>query len=103
MNKIAVIGDRESVLAFRAMGVDVFTPGNAEEARNAVDHAAREDYGVIFLTEQLAAQITETVSRYRNKLKPAVILIPNSQGSLGIGMADINKNVEKAVGRNIFN
>lgn len=102
MDKIAVIGDRTSVLAFRAMGVDVFTPVDAEAARNSVDRAAREGYGVIFLTEAIASQIPETVSRYRSQIKPAVILIPDHQGSQGVGMSDIYKNVEKAVGTNIF-
>ncbi|HAY6985454.1 TPA: V-type ATP synthase subunit F, partial [Enterococcus faecium] len=29
-------------------------------------------------------------------------LIPNHQGSLGIGLEEIQKNVEKAVGQNIL-
>lgn len=103
MDKIAVIGDRESVLVFRAVGADVLSADGPDEARRAVDQAAKNGYGVIFLTEQLAAAIPETVARYRSQFKPAVILIPNSQGTLGIGMADISKNVEKAVGRNILN
>jgi V/A-type H+-transporting ATPase subunit F len=102
MDRVAVIGDRASVLAFRAMGVDVFTPTDSDAARNNVDRAAREGYGVIFLTETVAAMIPETVARYRSQLKPAVILIPDHQGSMGIGMNDIYKNVEKAVGTNIF-
>ncbi len=102
MEKVAVIGDRSSVLAFRMLGVDVFTPQDAAAVRTAVDRAADSGYGVIFLTEQLAALIPETVDRYRSQLKPAIILIPNNQGSLGMGLEDINRNVEKAVGRNIF-
>lgn len=102
MDKIAVIGDRESVLVFRVMGVFVCTPDDKEDARRMVDKLAREGYGVIFITEQIAVDIPETIMRYRNEFKPTVILIPNQQGSLGIGMNDIKKNVEKAVGRNIF-
>lgn len=102
MDKIAVVGDKESVLIFRVMGVDVFTPQTAGEIRNTVDNCAKSGYGVIFLTEQMAEQIQDTVERYRNRFKPAVILIPNNTGTLGQGQFTIRKNVEKAVGRNIF-
>ncbi len=102
MDNIAVVGDASSVLAFRAMGVDVFTPVGADQVRQVVDQLAKQQYGVIFLTEEMAAMIPETVGRYRNQVKPAIILIPNHSGSLGLGMADIQQNVEKAVGMNIF-
>ncbi len=36
-------------------------------------------------------------------MTPAIILIPGNKGSMGIGLADINKSVEKAVGANILN
>lgn len=102
MHRVAVVGDRESVLGFRALGLEVFTPASAEEARNVVDRLGREDCAVIFLTERLAAQIEETVERYSASITPAVILIPDRGGSLGIGMEAISKRVEKAVGRNIL-
>ncbi len=102
MPKVAVLGDRGSVLAFRALGVDVFTPAEPREVRNTVERLAREDYAVIFMTEELAERAPETVDHYKSAAVPAIIMIPNSQGSRGIGMAEIAKNVEKAVGMDIF-
>lgn len=102
MHKVAVVGDRDSVLGFRALGVNVFTTLEADETRRIVDKLAKENYGIIFITEQLANLIPETIERYNNEVVPAVILIPSNQGSLGIGMDRINKNVEKAVGSNIL-
>lgn len=102
MHKVAVIGDRASVLAFRALGVDVFTPTEEHDIRRTVDQLAKDDYAVIFMTEELASRAMETVQRYQSVATPAIIMIPNSQGSKGIGMAEISKNVEKAVGMDIF-
>ncbi|MCI5997195.1 MAG: V-type ATP synthase subunit F [Peptoniphilaceae bacterium] len=102
MYKIAVIGDKDSVLAFRALGVHVFTAVDAHEARKIIDNLAKEDYGIIFVTEQIAQEIPETIQRYNNEVIPAVILIPSNRGSLNIGLENINKNVEKAVGSNIL-
>lgn len=102
MYKIGVIGDKDSVLAFKALGVDVFTVSDKDSARKALDNAARDKYGIIFVTEQIASLIPDTVSRYDKEIVPAVILIPSNQGTLNIGMSRINKNVEKAVGSNIL-
>ena len=102
MYKIAVIGDKDSVLAFRALGVHVFTAIEGNEARRIIDKLAKEEYGIIFVTEQLAQEIPETIQRYNNEVIPAVILIPSNRGSLNIGLDNINKNVEKAVGSNIL-
>jgi V/A-type H+-transporting ATPase subunit F len=102
MFKIAVVGDKDSILAFKALGVDVYTVYGSEEARKTVDTIARNNYGIIFITEQTASLIPDTIERYDNEIIPAVILIPSNQGTLDIGMKRINENVEKAVGSNIL-
>lgn len=100
--KVAAIGDKDSIVAFRAVGIEVFTAYDHQTARTLVDHLAKEKYGLIFITEPIAQLIQETIQRYKSKLLPAIILIPSNRGTLGIGMDDINRNVEKAVGSNIF-
>ena len=100
--KIAVVGDKDSVLAFKALGIEVFPVVEADEARKTIDRLAMNDYAVIFVTEQVAQTISETIERYTNKTLPAVILIPSNQGSLNIGKQRISDNVEKAVGVNIL-
>lgn len=102
MYKVGVVGDKDSVLAFKALGVDVNTVTDREEARKIVDTMAKSNYGVIFITEQIASLIPDTIERYDKEIIPAVILIPSNQGSLSIGMDRINENVEKAVGSNIL-
>ncbi|MBD8046617.1 MAG: V-type ATP synthase subunit F [Clostridium argentinense] len=102
MHKIGVVGDKDSVLAFKAIGIDVFPVVEIEEARKAIDKMAYNDYAVIFVTEQLAQHLDETIERYNKKLLPSIILIPSNQGTLNIGKKRISDNVEKAVGVNIL-
>lgn len=102
MYKIGIVGDRDSVLAFKAIGIDVFPVIGSDEGRKTIDRMAVEGYAVIFVTEQVAKDIEETIERYNKKLLPAVILIPSNQGSLNIGLQRIKDNVEKAVGVNIL-
>jgi V/A-type H+/Na+-transporting ATPase subunit F len=102
MYKLGVVGDKDSVLAFKAIGIDVFPVIEVEEARKTIDRMAAEKYAVIFVTEQVAKDLEETIERYNRSLLPAIILIPSNQGSLNIGMQRIRDNVEKAVGVNIL-
>jgi len=102
MFKIGVVGDKDSILAFKALGIDVYPVVGPEEGKRTIDKMAAEKYAIIFVTEQIAKDLEETIERYNRELIPAVILIPSNQGSLNIGMKRINDNVEKAVGVNIL-
>ena len=102
MYKIAVLGDRDSVLGFRALGLDVFFADDAETGRKTLHHLAQESYAVVYVTEQLAAGLTAELDRYRKAVTPAIILIPGKEGSLGLGMQQVKTTVERAVGADII-
>jgi len=102
MRNIVVIGDRDSVLGFRALGMDTVFADSGKDARNVIRQLAAENCAVIYLTEQLAMEIPEEIDRYTDALQPAIILIPGKTGSLGLGITNVNKTVEKAVGSNIL-
>ena len=102
MYKIAVLGDTDSVMGFMALGLEVCPAATAEEGREALHRMAKENYAIIYMTEQLASQIPNDVDRYKDALTPAIILIPGKEGSLGIGMANVKRAVERAVGADIL-
>ena len=102
MYKIAVLGDKDSVLGFKALGLDVFPADDVDEARRILHTLAKENYAVIYLTEQYAERMEAEVARYKDALTPAIILIPGTEGSLGIGMANVKSAVERAVGADIL-
>ncbi len=102
MYKIAVLGDRDSVLGFKALGLDVCPADTAEQAKTILHRLAKENYAIVYLTEQYAVQMEHEIARYQDELTPAVILIPGKEGSLGIGMARVRSAVERAVGADIL-
>lgn len=103
MYKIAVLGDRESVMGFKALGLEVHSAETAEEARKTLHRLARDgETAIIYLTEQYAAQMQDEVAKYKDQVIPAIILIPGKAGSLGIGMKNITDSVERAVGADIL-
>ena len=99
-NKIAVIGDKDSVLAFKAIGLEVFSVDNDAEAVEALRNA--KSYAVIFITEDIAERIHDTVVRYKARTFPAVIPIPSGLGGTGYGIAGVKKDVERAIGSDII-
>ena len=103
MYKLAVIGDRESVLGFMTVGFTVCEAEDAPQAAQALKKlASGGEYAVICITETLAMQLEEEIGKYKDSPLPAVIVIPGKQGSEGYGMANIRKSVQRAVGADIL-
>ena len=100
--RIAAVGDWESVMGFRALGLDTYPVADAAEAREKIRELAKENCAVIYLTEQLARDMDDVLTRYKDELRPAIILIPGREGSLGIGKNNIQRAIERAVGADIL-
>lgn len=99
---IAAIGDWESVMGFRALGLETCPVTSPDEAREEVKRLAKTDCAVIYLTETLAKSMQDVLERYKDELRPAIILIPGREGSLGIGKDNIRRAIERAVGADIL-
>lgn len=102
MYKIGVIGDKQSVQGFKAVGLDVFDCYKADEAKSILRKIAGEDYAIIYIMENFYQEIRETIDEYNEERLPAIIPIPGMNGSLGTGLGNIKKAVEKAVGADIL-
>ena len=79
--KIAVVGNRDTILPFKLIGFQTFPVKEAQETVNTLRQLAREDFGIIYLTEDMAADIPETLAYYDQLEIPALVLIPTHKGS----------------------
>lgn len=102
MAKIAVIGDKSTVLGFSAIGAEVFPANDSREANKIIHHLAHADYAILLITEHLAVQLEEEIEAYKDQTLPAIVLIPDHRGTLGLGTNAIKRNIEKAVGTDIL-
>ncbi|WP_346664396.1 V-type ATP synthase subunit F [uncultured Merdimonas sp.] len=102
MYKIAVIGDYDSIYGFAALGLDTFPVTTHEEAGERLHVLAAKGYGIIYITEALAAEIKHEIARYQDQLLPAIIQIPGISGNTGDGVRGVKKSVEQAVGSDIL-
>lgn len=103
MYKIAVLGERESVMGFAALGLTVFPVNSAEEAAEVFHRLTRQSdaYAIIYVTETYAEALHAQIEKYASSVTPAVIC-PRC-GLAARDSADaLNAAVERAVGSNIL-
>ena len=102
MYKIGVLGDRDSVYGFGALGLEVFPVEEPEAGAKLLRRLAEEGYAVLYVTEALCAQIPDELERLRERPLPAVIPIPGISGNTGLGLTQLKHSVEQAVGSDIL-
>lgn len=103
MHKMAVIGDQESILVFKAFGADVYAVEEEDslENRKLLHRLMKQKYALILITESIAQELQEVLDVYRTKVSPAIMLIPSGSGSLGLAQKIMKQNVERAVGMDL--
>ena len=73
MYKIGIIGERDSVLGFMALGFSVHEAENADQAEQVLRDLIRSDeYAVIFLVEHYAVALEEELKKYKDLPLPAI-------------------------------
>ena len=96
---IAIIGQEEAILGFRAIGVESHAVSTPQEAVKMLQKLKKtESYAIIFITEDFAGLILSEISTMNQDAFPAITIIPTPRGSQGIGFQKIRKVVERAVG-----
>ena len=85
MLKIAVIGGRETVMGFKALGLETYPAADG-----------------IYIEETLAQYMSAEIDKFKDSPTPAIILIPGREGSIGLGQSALRAAVERAVGTNIL-
>ncbi len=104
MLKIAVIGGKDTVIGFKAVGLEACPASNAAEALQALRSLTKEDseYAIIYIEEKLAQELQHEIDKFKDSPTPAIIMIPGREGSMGLGQTALRAAVERAVGTNIL-
>lgn len=104
MFKIGVMGGPDTVIGFKALGLDTFAVDSKDEAKRIMNKITDTDseYAIIYLEENLAEALSNEIKRVKDRPTPAIILIPGREGSIGLGQSALKAAVERAVGTNIL-
>ena len=103
MYKIGMIGDRESIEGFMALGLSTHAVKSTDDAAKTLEALVKsEEYAVIFITEELCVALDEELLRYKDMTLPAITAIPGKNGATGYGMTALKRATERAVGTNLL-
>lgn len=91
-------------MGFTALGLEACPVADAAEAKQVLRTLTRnrDDVAIIYIEEGLAAELSQEIEKFKDSPKPAIILIPGREGSLGLGLTALNAAVERAIGTNIL-
>lgn len=101
-NEVAAIGSSDVVILFNAVGIRTFLADDPIHVDKIIFDLANQNYKIIYVSEEMYEVIPETIEKYKNITFPIIIPIPTSDDTKGIGANKIRKNVEKAIGFDIF-
>ncbi len=102
MSEIAMIGDRDSILGFKALGVAIFPVNTNSESIEALHEVIKQEFKVAFITEQMAPSPEEIASIIGDRTFPVVTMVPSNRGATGLAMQRLQALVRKAAGADIL-
>ena len=102
MYKVGIIGDKDSIMGFLALGIDIFPAYEADEIKRNIRDLVEKEYAIIYITEQSSLLVQEYIARYKDNRLPAIIIIPGIGGSMGIGMNEVRESAKRAIGADIL-
>ncbi len=102
MSKVGIIGDKDSIMGFLALGIDIFPAYTQEDIKKTIHKLAEKEYAIIYITEEASLKAGESLARYKDLELPAIIVIPGIEGSMGLGMNEVRESAKRAIGADIL-
>ena len=103
--KIAAFGESDIMLIFKAIGADVYpveSSADREDAESRLKKIIKEGYGIIFMTETIAAGLDSIIRHYANRITPSIVVIPGLGQRNNYAVNQLRTAIIKAVGADIM-
>ncbi|MGM0608602.1 MAG: V-type ATP synthase subunit F [Candidatus Muiribacteriota bacterium] len=103
MFKAGIIGNREIISMFRLFDFECFYVENQKEAEEKLKSLKKsKELAVVFITENYATEMLDTIEEFSTQVLPAVIILPTNVESSGINNERLRNIAIKAVGADVF-
>ena len=100
--KIAIIGEKDDILPYQSIGLEIEPVKTREETVNAFKKITQDSsVGIILITENMAEQCLDTITGLRNKTAKAMSIIPTQQENRGVSAKELKKEIGRSVGVDI--
>lgn len=103
MYKVVILGEKADILPYQSIGVEIEPVNTVAETVSILNKTTADtSVGIILITENMAEQCLDVITRLRNKTAMAITIIPAQQGSRHTGVMELNKEIGGAVGMDIL-
>ena len=110
--KTAIIGPKNVISGFKALGVTAFDAKDGESALEIIkkikkdisdNRTGNEKFAVVILLENIANKISsDELEKVSRGALPAIVVLPGLKGSTGAGVTKLKHLAERAVGSDIL-
>ena len=100
-NNIAVIGDRDFISGFSALGCTLYPADEKTDLKHVFTEVVEADFLCIFILEKYALKIMDLLEQYREEPRPLIIPLADFRKDLSLGDGLLSHLTVKAVGRDI--
>ena len=99
-DRIAVIGERDTILPFRALGLEIVPMNPDEKVNELVEKLLKEKVRIIFFTPDLFPHLQPIMERTRKSPVPCFIALPTAK--VEITIERLRRLVAKAIGADLL-
>ncbi|MGI6782312.1 MAG: V-type ATP synthase subunit F [Acholeplasmataceae bacterium] len=100
--EIACLGENEDIILFQGVGITTFVIKDRDILIEKIEELASIGTKIILVSDIFNEAIEETVVKYQTKPYPIILSLPLSGIESQKGLDKIRKDVERAIGINIF-
>lgn len=97
--EIAVIGEKDVILPFKAVGFAVYYETARDDIIKRCKTLTDDGCKIILMTEREAEKVTDYLNTRARLPYPIIMPVPDGITNSGYGLKRLEKNIEKAVGQ----
>jgi vacuolar-type H+-ATPase subunit F/Vma7 len=103
LSKIFVLGDKESIFPFEAVGAQLLPVSTAEDFRRAWSEIkARKESALVFLTPAAYTLGQREVQAARAEGRNTIIVLPFAKGETEPGLEEMRYQLARAIGADLI-
>lgn len=100
-SEIAVVGNLDSILVFKSIGLDVFEVADKDSTINVIENLL-SNYKIIYITDDFAPFIENIIKETSKEMFPIITIIPSGTNNSDYALKNIENSVEHTLGINIL-
>jgi len=99
--KVAVIGEKDLIWGFKAIGFSIFPVTDVSQADSALEEIGKGGYLLVYITETFAQPLRERIEQVSRMARVDITILPGMERRR-LALGKLRKIAIRAVGADIF-